>query len=117
MEEKEKEFKEVALGLLNLKQRVATNDFKPDKEKLKAPLLPDAGLRTFCCGCGAYHEWRADAFEELVEQTRAYSGNKDFNPNPEEHYFEAYECLFCTSDVKKMAYKYIEDGSIYYKIK
>ena len=110
MEEKEKTFKEAALGSLDLKKKKATNDFKPDKEKLRAPLSEGAGLRTFCCGCGSYNEIPTELIQEFLDTMAALKNY--YALSPDEHYYETYHCIFCDSKIVKAAFKYIEDGSV-----
>ena len=115
MEEKEKTFKEEALGSLDLKKKKATNDFKPDKEKLRAPLSEGAGLRRFCCGCGSYNEIPAELIQEYLAAMAALK--YDYILSPDDHYYETTKCIYCDSKIEKAAFKYIEDGSVYIKMK
>ncbi|MFA6770479.1 MAG: hypothetical protein WCR71_04830 [Bacteroidales bacterium] len=105
MEKKESEFKKKAFGEVTEMPLEKNHDFKPDKEKLKAPLSEGAGVRSFCTYCGRYHEMTAHSLEELTSIF-------DIEVSPDKHYLETTLCYLCDSERIGMVVKNIEDGTI-----
>lgn len=110
MEKKESEFKKKAFGEVTNMPSGKNHDFKPDKEKLKAPLSEGAGVRTFCTYCGNYHEMTVDSLTKLISYF-------DIEIDPSKHYLETTLCYLCDSEEIGMVVKNIEDGTISQKLK
>ena len=98
-------FKKKGLGLLKKDRLVASYNLKPDVERLRAPLLEGAGLRTFCSACGTYHEVKVEYIQELASILGV-------NISPDEHYYESQACMACDSNKAGGVFKRIDDGSV-----
>ena len=105
MDTAEISFKKKGFGLLKKERLVASYNLKPDTERLRAPLLEGAGLRTFCNACGTYHEVKAEYIQELASILGV-------NISPDEHYYESQACIACDSNKAGGVFKRIDDGSV-----